>query len=57
MFEREPRIPVDEEFGITFPKTKQNTVKQYKENLCKCLQWAYKTAKEHIAQDDKTILW
>ena len=50
MFGREPRIPVDEEFGITFPKTKQNTVKQYVENLHKCLQWAYETAKEHIAQ-------
>ena len=38
LFGREPRIPVDEEFGITFPKTKRNTVKQYVETLRKCLQ-------------------
>ena len=49
MFGREPRIPVDEEFGITFPKTKQNTVKQYVDTLCRCLQWAYEIAKDHIA--------
>ena len=51
MFGRESRIPVDEEFGITFPKAKHNTVKQYVETSCRCLQWAYETAKEHIAQD------
>ena len=51
MFGREPRIPVDEEFGITFPKTRRNTVKQYVENLGNRLQWAYEIAKEHIAQD------
>ena len=51
MFGREPRIPVDEEFGITFPKNKRNTVKQYVESLHRHLQWAYETAKEHIAQD------
>ena len=51
MFGREPRIPVDEEFGITFPKTKRNTMKQYVDNLHKRLQWAYETAKEHIAHD------
>ena len=39
------------EFGITFPKTKRNTVKQYVETLHRCLQWAYEIAKEHIAQD------
>ena len=44
-------LTVDEEFGITFPKTKCNTVKQYVETLCRHLQWAYETAKEHIAQD------
>ena len=51
MFGREPRILVDEEFGITFPKTKRNTVKQYLDTLHRHLQWAYETAKDHIAQD------
>ena len=51
MFGREPRISVDEEFGITFPKTKCNTVKQYMETLHKHLQWAYEIARDHIAQD------
>ena len=35
MFGREPRIPVDETFGVTFPKTRRNTIKQYVETLCK----------------------
>ena len=29
MFGRQPRIPVDEEFSVTFPKTTRNTMKQY----------------------------
>ena len=51
MFGREPRIPVDEEFGVTLPKTRQTTIKQYVETLHKHLQWAYKIAKEHIEKD------
>ena len=33
LFRREPKIPVDEELRITFPRTKQKTVKQYVETL------------------------
>ena len=51
MFGREPRIPVDETFGVTFPKTRRNTIKQYVETLCKHLEWAYQTATEHIQKD------
>ena len=39
---------VDETFGVTFPKTRRNTIKQYVETLKKCLEWAYQTATEHI---------
>ena len=51
MFGREPRIPVDETFGVTFPKTRRNTIKQYVETLHKHLEWAYQTATEHIQKD------
>ena len=51
VFRREPRIPVDEKFRVTFPKTKRNTVKQYVESLQRHLQWAYEVAKDHITQD------
>ena len=51
MFGREPRIPVDETFGVTSPKTRQNTIKQYIETLRKCLEWAYQIATEHIKKD------
>ena len=51
MFGREPRIPVDETFGVTFPKTRRNTIKQYVETLRKHLEWAYQTATEHIQKD------
>ena len=33
MFEREPRIPVVETFGVTFPRTRRNTIKQYVDTL------------------------
>ena len=32
MFGREPRIPADKTFGVTFPKTRQNTIKNYVES-------------------------
>ena len=51
MFGREPRIPADETFGVTFPITRRKTVTQYVETLRKCLAWAYQTATEHIAKD------
>ena len=51
MFGREPRIPVDETFGVTFPKTRRNTIKQYVETMRKHLEWAYQTATEHIQKD------
>ena len=43
-----PEIPVDEEFGVTFPKTTRNTMKQYVQKLQQRLQWANEIAKEHI---------
>ena len=51
MFGREPRIPADETFGVTFPKTRHKTIKNYIETLRKCLEWAYQTATEHIKKD------
>ena len=51
MFGREPRIPVDETFGVTFPKTRRNMIKQYVETLGKHQEWAYQTATEHIQKD------
>ena len=48
MFGREPRIPADETFRVTFPKTRQKTIKNYVETLCKRLEWAYQIATEHI---------
>ena len=33
MFGRQPRIPVDEVFDVTFPKTNRNTIKQYVQTL------------------------
>ena len=51
MFGREPRIPADETFGVTFPQTRRQTVKNYVETLRKRLEWAYQTATEHIQKD------
>ena len=51
MFGREPRIPADETFGVTFPNTRWKTIKNYVETLRKCLEWAYQTATEHIKKD------
>ena len=51
MFGREPRIPADETFGVTFPQTRRQTVKNYVETLRKHLEWAYQTATEHIQKD------
>ena len=51
MFGRQPRIPVDEEFGVTFPKTTRNTMKQYVQTLQQRLQWAYEIAKEHMEKE------
>ena len=51
MFGREPRIPADETFGVTFPQSRRKTVKNYVETLRKRLEWAYQTATEHIQKD------
>ena len=51
MFGRQPRIPVDEEFSVTFPKTTRNTMKQYVQKLQQRLQWAYEIAKEQIEKE------
>ena len=42
---------VDEEFGVTFPKTTRNTMKKYVQSLQQWLQWAYEIAKEHIEKE------
>ena len=51
MFGREPRIPADETFGVTFPKTRRKTIKNYVETLRKRLEWAYQIATDHIEKD------
>ena len=51
MFGRQPRLPVNEEFGVTFPKTTRNTIKKYVQSLQQRLQWAYEIAKEHIEKE------
>ena len=51
MFGRQPRIPVDEVFVVTFPKTNRSTMKQYVQTLQKHLEWAFKIVKEHIEKE------
>ena len=41
MFGHQPRIPVDEVFDVTFPKTNRSSMKQYVQTLQKCLEWAF----------------
>ena len=51
MFGREPRIPVDEAFEVTFPFRKEKNTVDYVHHLRERLQWAYDLAKEHIDKD------
>ena len=52
MYGREPRIPVDEEFGVTFPLKEADLARlDYVNNLKEQLQIAYKIAQEQIAKD------
>ena len=51
MFGCQPRIPVDEVFDVTFPKTNRSTMKQYVQTLQKHLEWAFEIAKEHIEKE------
>ena len=51
MFGHQPRIPVDEVFDVTFPKTNRSTMKQYVQTLQKHLEWAFEIAKEHIEKE------
>ena len=51
MFGREPRIPVDEAFEVTFPFRQEKNVVDYVHHLREGLQWAYTLAKEHIDKD------
>ena len=52
MFGRKPWIPVDKEFGITFPKDQDpRKYTDYVERLQQKLQWAYGVAQEHIQKD------
>ena len=53
MFGRKPRLPVDDEFEVTFPLMKSRSTHQYVEKLKDRLQWAFKVAKEHIDKDQK----
>ena len=51
MFRREPRIPVDETFNVTFPFRQERNTMDYVHHLRERLQWAYNIAKEHIDKD------
>ena len=51
MYWQQPRIPVDKEFDVTFPKTTRNTMKQYVKMLQQCLEWAFEFAREHIEKE------
>ena len=51
MFGHQPRIPVDEEFDVTFPKTTRNTMKQYVQTLQRHLEWPFEIVKEHIEKE------
>ena len=53
MFGRKSRLPVDDEFEVTFPLMKSRSTHQYVEKLKDRLQWAFKVAKEHIDKDQK----
>ena len=53
MFGRKPRLPVDDEFEVTFPLTKSRSTHQYVAKLKERLQWAFQLAKEHIDKDQK----
>ena len=51
MFGREPRIPVDEAFEVTFPFRQEWNVADYVHHLRERLQWAYEIARGHIDKD------
>ena len=51
MFGREPRIPVDKAFEVTFPFRQEKNMADYVHHLRERLQWAYKIAKDHIDKD------
>ena len=46
MFGRIPILPVDVEFGVTFPALQENSCKSYADKLCSHLHWAYKVAQD-----------
>ena len=54
MFGREPPIPVDRIFDVTYPETHPLITKKYNDYVFKLrerLKWAYKTAQMHIERD------
>ena len=54
MFGREPRIPVDRIFDVTYPEIDPPIAGKYNDyvfKLRKRLDWAYKTAQGHIERD------
>ena len=56
MFGRKPRLPVDDEFEVTFPLVQSCSTHQYVEKFKERLHWAFQTAKEHIAKDLKHVI-
>ena len=54
MFGREPHIPVDQIFDVTYPETGPAIAKKYNDYVFKLrerLEWAYKTAQMDIERD------
>ena len=46
MYGQTPKIPVDVEFGVTFPEMSENGHQNYADKLKARLKWAYKVAWE-----------
>ena len=52
MLRRKLRIPIDKEFGVTFPCSENPMIYgNYVDKLQQKLEWAYKVAQEHIEKD------
>ena len=53
MFEREPNLPIDIEFGVRTPDLVSTSSKNYVENFQKRLAWAYKKTQEVNHKENK----
>ena len=54
MFGREPHIPVDRIFDVTYPNASPPTSQKYNDYVFKLrerLEWSYRTAQAHIKKD------